>query len=68
MSETRMAYVSRCAGCNNIMMATLDSLERKRETAKEIAKAVRLGEVVERMPLENARSADFGCTCDKAKP
>ena len=60
--EQGMAYVSRCATCRKIVMATIDNPAHKREVAKEVADAICLAETVERMPVEDVRRADF-CSC-----
>ena len=60
--EQGMAYVSRCATCRKIVMATIDNPAHKREVAKEVADAIRSGEAVERVPLEDVRRAEF-CSC-----
>ena len=60
--EQGMAYVSRCTACKKIVTAIVDNPAHKREVAKEVADAIRSGEAVERMPVEDVRRADF-CSC-----
>ena len=55
-------YVSRCAACKKIVTAIVDNPAHKREVAKELADAIRSGEAVEMVPLEDVRRAEF-CSC-----
>lgn len=55
-----MAYIAR-EKCGCITMATVDDPEHKREVAKQIAKAVRLGETVERVTCEYVRTTEWKC-------
>ena len=56
------SYIARCkCGCGGTIMATVDVPERKRETAKEIAKCIRDGYAIERVTVGYVRSNPFGC-------
>lgn len=61
-----MSYLSR-KPCGCLGMAVVDNPEHKRDVAKEIAKAVRLGEIVERVPLEKVRRTMWRCPTHSAK-
>ena len=56
-----MAYISKKA-CGCLAMAIVDNPDHKREVAKEIGKAVRLGETVERVPAEDVRTMAWKCS------
>lgn len=68
MSDARprtedMAYIGRCGDCDAIVLAIVDTPERKKDVAKEIAQAVREGQRIERVTCEAVRTApDWGCT------
>ena len=53
-------YISRLP-CGCITMACVDKLEHKRETAKEVARAIRLGETIDRVTSEYVRDTDWLC-------
>ena len=53
-----MAYISR-APCGCIRMAVVDSPDHKRDVAREIGKAVRAGESVERVTCEYVRQTKW---------
>lgn len=58
-----MAYISR-ASCGCIRMATVDAPDRTQNTAREIARAVRNGETVERVTCDFVRTTAWtaeGC-------
>ena len=55
-----MSYISK-KPCGCLCMAVLDNPDHKRDVAKEIAKAIRLGETVERVPTETVRTMDWKC-------
>jgi hypothetical protein len=51
-----MAYISPCAcGCGAITFATVDRPEWANDTAKTIAKLIREGRSIERVPVGNIR-------------
>ena len=54
------AYIAQKA-CGCLTMAVVDIPEHKRDTAKEIAKAIRLGEVVTRVPTAQVRTMPWEC-------
>ena len=62
--EQGMAYVSRCAACKKIVTAVVDNPAHKREVAREVADAIRLGEAVERVSVGDVRRAEF-CSCPR---
>ncbi len=63
MSES-MTYVAR-AKCGCLKMAAVDNSEHKKDVAKEIAKAIRLGETVDRIPTAQVREMDWTCEAHK---
>lgn len=60
MPEESMSYISR-RPCGCLSMAVVDNPEHKRDVAKEVAKAIRLGETVERVTSESVRKMDWWC-------
>lgn len=60
------AYVAYCQ-CGGMVMATVDSEDRKREVAKVIASCVRGGFPVQRITNDEVRQASW-CKCKKAAP
>lgn len=58
------AYISR-QPCGCLGMAIVDSPERKQDVAKEVAKAIRLGETVERVTTEYVRTVEWWCPAHK---
>ncbi len=66
MSDEHMAYIGRCGDCDRIVLAIVDSPERKKDTAKEIGRAVREGCRIERVTCQAVcESSEWGC--DEAK-
>lgn len=60
MPEQSMSYISRLpCGCLGILV--IDNPEHRRDVAKEVAKAIRLGEAVERVATESVREMDWYC-------
>ena len=55
------SYVSK-KSCGCVCMAIIDNPDHKKDVAKEIAKAVRLGETIERMPTETVRIMPWKCS------
>ena len=55
-----MSYMSR-QPCGCLGMAVVDNPDHKRDVAKEVAKAVRRGETVERVPTEDIRTTMWEC-------
>jgi hypothetical protein len=55
-----MAYVGR-APCGCIRMAVVDDPQHKQRTAREIAKAIKAGETVERVTCEYVRTTSWRC-------
>lgn len=68
MSDTEIpCYIAKCqCGCGALVFASVDepgqSAERRKDTAKEVAKLVRKGFVIERMSVGEVRKASFMCT------
>ena len=58
--DKRNAYISR-KPCGCIAMACVNNPEHKRETAKEVARAIRLGEAIDRVTSEYVRTTDWLC-------
>ena len=62
----RNSYIAR-KPCGCITMACVDNPEHKRETAKEVAKAIRLGETIDRVTSEYIRTTDWLCPYHRRK-
>lgn len=62
MPEESMSYsyISR-QPCGCLTVAIVDNPEHRRDVAKEVAKAIRNGEVVERVTSESVRKIDWYC-------
>jgi len=55
-TAAEMAYIAKCkCGCGSITFATIDLPAWAKETAKSIAKMIRDGYAVERVPLGSFR-------------
>lgn len=50
----KMSYIAR-KPCGCIVMATIDNLEHRRDVAKEVAKAIRQGYIIERVTADYVR-------------
>ena len=61
-----MSYVAR-KPCGCVSMAIVDNPDHKREVAREVAKAVRLGETVDRLPVEDVRTMPWKCSQHSSK-
>jgi hypothetical protein len=61
MSE---CIVGKCPGCHRLVLAIVDDLDRKKDTAKEVARAIREGIEISRMSVEDVRKSDFSCKCE----
>jgi len=61
-----MAYVARHVPCGLIVAVTIDDPDYRKYVAKDIAAWVRRGDTIERMPVEDARKAEF-CLCFRKK-
>ena len=59
MTES-MSYISK-KPCGCLAMAVVDNPDHKKETAKEIARAIRAGETVERVTTEQVRTMNWKC-------
>jgi len=66
MSSESMSYIAK-KPCGCLSMAIVDNPDHKRDTAREISKAVRLGETIERVPTETVRTMDWECPEHKHK-
>lgn len=60
MTSTNMSYISK-KPCGCLSMAIVDNPDHKKDVAREIAKAIRLGETIERVTLESVRTMDWEC-------
>ena len=56
-----MSYVAR-KPCGCVTMAIVDNPAHAKDTAKEISKAIRLGETVDRLPVEAVRAMPWKCS------
>ena len=52
--------------CGKIVAATVDSPDNKGKS-RDVARWIRLGDIVERMAVEDVRKADW-CECFRSKP
>lgn len=66
-SAAQMAYISRIAECGCVVAAHVDLPEYAKETAKFVAKEIRDGFTVERVPVEEARALPWGWPCEHMK-
>jgi hypothetical protein len=60
MPEQSMSYISK-KPCGCLAMAIVDNPEHKKDVAREIAKAIRAGETVERVTTESVRTMEWEC-------
>ena len=70
MTEATHGYIGKAACCGKVVFCTVDSDDHKRDTAREVARAVRDGLLVERHPIEDIRTMSFGrckCKCKQGK-
>jgi hypothetical protein len=58
--ESEWAYISR-KPCGCLGIAVVDNPERRNFVATEVARAVRQGEIIERVKVEYVRKMDFYC-------
>lgn len=58
--QATMTYISQ-KPCGCLMMAIIDNPKHKKEVAKEVAKAIRLGETVTRVDTESVKTMDWKC-------
>lgn len=68
MTDTRAthAYGARCA-CGNVIEIMVDAERFRAHNAKEIAKLMRKGYIIERMTIADARATFALCACAKIK-
>lgn len=60
MAEEYQTYIAR-KPCGCLSMAVVDMPQYAKATAREVAKAIRLGETVERVPTELVRTMAWKC-------
>lgn len=60
-----MAYVARDRSCGHVVVAMVDTPSRRADTARELARAIRRGLLVERVTVNSLRRGDAFCpaTC-----
>ena len=51
--------------CNRVVFACVDSEDRRKENAHEVAKLIRAGYRIETWPTPKVRAADWMCECKK---
>ena len=67
MTETD-SYIAKCkCGCGGIVFAAFDDPERRRKTAQEIGRMIRMGHSVERMISADIRKGPLRCQNRKTK-
>lgn len=57
-----MSYIGKCKKCGGMVMAVMDNLRHKEDTAKEVAGIIEAGYIVERKPVNAVRNLEW-CTC-----
>jgi len=63
-AQEYMSYVARCPKCGAVRIAVVDAPSHPRDIAKEVARAIRDGYLIERVTCEWVRTmANFHCTC-----
>jgi hypothetical protein len=66
MPEESKSYIAKYkCGCGGIVFAMVDVPNHKKETAKEVARAIREGYSVELVDSEVVRQSPFGCQAKK---
>jgi hypothetical protein len=60
MTDEYMSYIA-TKECGCLTMAAVDSPENKKVVAREVAKAIRMGEKVERVTCEHVRTMEWKC-------
>jgi hypothetical protein len=61
MSE---CIVGRCPGCHSLVFACVDDPKWKKETAKDVAQAIKDGLEISRVDTETVRVEMKGCSCN----
>lgn len=59
--ENVPTYIARKPDCGCIVMACVDESAHAKDIAKEIARCVRAGLIIERVTVGYVRTHDFGC-------
>lgn len=67
MSESRPSYGGRCPGCNHVVALMVDDPEYRNDVAKEIAKWIRHGLIIERFTVGEGRKLFDLCACNKQR-
>jgi hypothetical protein len=62
--ESRPCYAAKCSGCGHVVGLTLDEPQYRKDVAKQIAKWIRRGLVIERMTAKEGRALFDLCTCN----
>ncbi len=55
-----MAYMAKCS-CGRMVMACMDNPAHKKDTAKEVSKAIKAGYAISRVDVKEVRAMPF-CT------
>jgi hypothetical protein len=67
MTDATHCYLGRIPGCNHVVSVIVDAPDDTASTARELARWVREGRQVERVTVEEARTAKLGCACSKGR-
>ena len=69
MSEQdTLCYIARClCGCGGIVLAVVDTPNHKKETAKDVADAIKDGYTVELTTVGEVRKQGVGCKHEKQR-
>jgi hypothetical protein len=69
MIDQTPCYIAKC-NCGGLVFASVDepnqSADRRKDNAREVAKMIAAGYVIERMPVEQVRQAEF-CKCKNSR-
>jgi hypothetical protein len=67
MMAEEMAYVAYHASCGKVIACTIDNPEHKREVAKDVARWIRYGDTVNRVPAAEVPDMPGWCQCWRKK-
>lgn len=70
MADEPMAYIGQRPMCKAIIMATVDEPRRKKDVARDVAEAIRCGDVIEHVTVAFVQTTgNWGhCHCRDKKP
>ncbi len=65
MSSPDMCYIGKCRKCDDMLMVTMDMLDRPRDVAESVGQCIRGGGYIERISVAAARPLPPFCTCEE---